>query len=129
MFRKPIARQPHYLLESSRLFEQMSRAWNYLHLLLASESFERRLVHFDDRTIVTANDEKGGGFDPMQVFHREVRAASARDDRLDRGIARGGYQRGGGASARAEVSNRMFRVGGSRTEPAGRVDEAMAEKI
>src|SRR5271166_1850782 len=129
MFPKPFACQPHYFLERSRLFEQMSRAWNNPHCLLASEALERLLIHLDDGTIVAANDEKRGGFNPLKNFHREVRTPSARDDRLDRWIARGSYQSGRGASARAEVSNRRLRVGGPRTQPSSRVDEAMAEKI
>src|SRR5579872_4649739 len=107
----------------------MSRAWNNLHRLLASELFERFLVHLDDRTVVAANNEKSGRFYPMKNFHREVRTASARDDRFNRWIACGGDQSSGGAGARAEVSYRMFRVARPRTEPSGRIDKPMAEKI
>src|SRR5688572_27684028 len=100
---KPMGSEVRHFFQRARFFEQMSCAGNDLQFPLARELREGAAIEADDGIIVTANNEEGGGADFGQRVAREIRPATARDDRLDLSFKPGGgHQRRSRASTRAE---------------------------
>lgn len=100
---KPMRGEIRDFFQRARFFEQVGRAGNDLHFLLAPEPRERLAIEADNGIIVTANNEEGGGVNFRQRVAREIGPATARDDRLDLPFKFGGRnQRRSRASTRAE---------------------------
>jgi hypothetical protein len=69
--------------ERARLGEQMSGAGDDLQCLSAAKACECLLVELDDAEVGAAHDQQGGNADVIEDVAGKVRAAAARDNRLD----------------------------------------------
>ena len=58
MLLEPPTREPRYLIERPRFFEEMSRSRNDDELLFAGQLCERRAVELNDLDIIPAHDEE-----------------------------------------------------------------------
>jgi len=125
---KPMRGEIRHFFQRARFLEQVGRAGNDLHLLLAPEPRKRLAIEADNGIIVTANNEESGGVNVRQRIAREIRPATARDNRLDLPFKfGGGNQRRSRAGTRAEKAEfeicDLVSVGG----PSRRFNEPACE--
>src|ERR1051325_9681468 len=87
-----------------------------------------RLIHFDNRLIVTANDQQRWCAHERQGVAGEIRTSTPRDDSHRLRPVRGCDQSSCGAGARAEVADRQLTEKWVRSGPVGGGDDTAAKQ-
>src|SRR5262249_40142867 len=83
MISEPLGREIRDLFEGARLFEQMSRAGNAPHLLLAAQPRVCLLIQFHDMVVTLTDDQQRRRFDQSRHAAGQIWPTAARNDSAD----------------------------------------------